>query len=112
MTNDEADGLEKNAEQTPDAPQIKPQLITLCTRHGEILEEHGITISKIELGVIDINKKLDRVLLGDEEKPGIISRIVNLENFRIVLVRIFWIAGTVVITSAVSWTLVWAKVIH
>jgi len=102
---------EQQAESMPDHLS-KPKLITLCTRHGEILEEHGVTIKNIETIAINISKKLDGVLLGDIKDPGIISRITGLENFRAIHLRIYWIAGTVTVTALTTWILVLSKVIH
>jgi hypothetical protein len=102
---------EQQAESVPEN-YIKPQLITLCTQHGELLKTHGKTIDSTFTAVTSIDKKIDGIILGDIHNPGLISRIVILENFRAIHIRIYWIVGTAILTALTTYVLVLSKVIH
>ena len=66
-------------------------MISLCKQHGDKLDELTSMVKKIQTG-----------LIGDEDKPGAITRISYLERTVTNMTRGLWIAGTVAIGIIVT----------
>ena len=78
----------------------RPTIITLCEQPGQLLKDHGDVLNEIRDSLKRIEKNQSDFVLGTEEKPGIVSRVVGLEAFKTGFMRAMWIVLSVVLTAS------------